>query len=68
MVVESVMAGVVVGFATVPANPLEETIDTLVTVPTPPLPGEVQVMGAPKPPADVSNWPEVPGVVGRLKL
>jgi hypothetical protein len=35
--VESVIAGVVVAFATVPANPLADTIETVVTVPAPPL-------------------------------
>lgn len=33
MLVERVMAGVVVEVATVPANPLADTTDTLVTVP-----------------------------------
>jgi hypothetical protein len=33
MLVESVMAGVVVALATVPANPLAGTIETVVTVP-----------------------------------
>jgi hypothetical protein len=37
IVVESVIAGVVVGFATVPANPLADTTETVVTVPEPPL-------------------------------
>jgi hypothetical protein len=35
MVVESVIAGVVVAVATVPASPLADTTDTLVTVPRP---------------------------------
>lgn len=35
MLVVSVIAGVVVGFATVPAKPLVDTTDTLVTVPVP---------------------------------
>ena len=35
MVVLTVMAGVVVEVATVPAKPLAETTDTLVTVPVP---------------------------------
>jgi hypothetical protein len=35
IVVESVIAGVVVGVATVPAKPLAETTDTVVTVPPP---------------------------------
>ena len=34
MLVDKVMAGVVVSVATVPAKPLAETIDALVTVPT----------------------------------
>jgi hypothetical protein len=38
-VVESVIAGVVVGFATVPANPFAETTDTVLTVPDPDGPG-----------------------------
>ena len=36
-VVESVMAGVVVAVATVPARPFAETTDTLVTVPPEPV-------------------------------
>jgi hypothetical protein len=36
--VESVIAGVVVAVDTVPANPLAETTETLVTVPDPPPP------------------------------
>ena len=35
MLVVSVMAGVVVAVATVPAKPLADTTDTLVTVPVP---------------------------------
>ena len=35
IVVVSVMAGVVVAVATVPAKPLADTTDTLVTVPVP---------------------------------
>ena len=35
--VDSVMAGVVVLVATVPAKPLAETTETLVTVPPPPV-------------------------------
>jgi hypothetical protein len=38
IVVLSVMAGVVVGVDTVPANPFALTTDTLVTVPLPPPP------------------------------
>jgi hypothetical protein len=38
MLVESVIAGVVVAFATVPANPLADTTETVVTVPDPPPP------------------------------
>ena len=38
MVVESVIAGVVVGVATEPFSPLAETTETLVTVPEPPPP------------------------------
>ena len=36
MLVDSVIAGVVVGLATVPASPLAETTETVVTVPEPP--------------------------------
>ena len=35
MLVVSVIAGVVVGFATVPAKPLADTTETVVTVPVP---------------------------------
>jgi len=38
MVVSIVIAGVVVAVATVPANPLVETTETVVTVPEPPPP------------------------------
>jgi hypothetical protein len=41
MLVESVMAGVVVALATVPANPLADTTETVVTVPDPPPPPTV---------------------------
>jgi hypothetical protein len=37
-VVERLIDGVVVGFVTVPANPLAEVTETLVTVPEPPPP------------------------------
>jgi len=48
MVVDKVIAGVVVGFATVPARPLADTTDTVVTVPDPPPGGEAQVPSARK--------------------
>jgi hypothetical protein len=44
MLVVRVMAGVVVAVATVPANPLAETTETLVTVPVPLEPFEAAVM------------------------
>ena len=59
MVVVRVMAGVVVAVATVPAKPLAETTDTLVTVPL--VAGLAQV-GAP-PVVAVSTWPVVPAAV-----
>ena len=59
MDVLSVMAGVVVAVATVPAKPLAETTDTLVTVPL--VAGFAQV-GAP-PVVAVSTWPVVPAAV-----
>ena len=58
MVVESVIAGVVVAVATVPASPLADTTDTLDTVP---VVGVAQV-GVPAP-ALVSTWPNVPAAV-----
>lgn len=45
MVVDSVIAGVVVAVATVPANPLADTTDTLVTVPA----AAVAQVGVPAP-------------------
>jgi hypothetical protein len=57
-VVESVIAGVVVAVATVPASPLADTTDTLVTVP----PASVVHVGAPAPPL-VSTWPSVPATL-----
>ena len=58
MVVESVIAGVVVAVATVPANPLAETTDTDVTVPV----AAADHVGVPAP-ALVSTWPSVPAAV-----
>jgi hypothetical protein len=49
--VVNVIAGVVVGLATVPANPLAETTETVVTVP---FVGFVQI-GASVVPAEVST-------------
>ena len=58
MVVESVIAGVVVAVATVPASPLADTTDTLVTVPPP----SVTQVGAPA--ALLFNtWPDVPAAL-----
>ena len=57
-VVESVIAGVVVAVATVPASPLADTTDTLVTVP---VVGVAQV-GVPAP-ALVNTWPEDPAAL-----
>ena len=57
-VVDSVIAGVVVAVATVPASPLADTTDTEVTVP---VVGVVQV-GVPAP-ALVSTWPNVPAAL-----
>ena len=57
-VVDSVIAGVVVAVATVPASPFADTTDTLVTVP---VVGVVQV-GVPAA-ALVSTWPAVPAAV-----
>ena len=54
-----VMAGVVVAVATVPAKPLADTTDTLVTVPL--VAGAAHV-GAP-PVVAVSTWPVVPAAV-----
>ena len=58
IVVESVIAGVVVAVATVPASPLADTTETLVTVPPP----SVAHVGAPAPPL-VSTWPSVPAAL-----
>jgi len=54
MDVESVIAGVVVAVATVPAKPLAEVTDTLVTVPEPPPPlvATVQTLDT-----HVTSWP-----------
>jgi hypothetical protein len=52
IVVVNVIAGVVVGLATVPAKPLLDTTESVVTVP---LVGAVHVIGAPAPPADVKK-------------
>ena len=57
-VVESVMAGVVVAVATVPARPFAETTDTLVTEP----PASVAHVGVPAP-LLVSTWPVVPAAL-----
>ena len=59
IVVVSVMAGVLVAVATVPAKPLAETTDTLVTVPL--VAGAAQVGAAPV--VAVSTWPVVPAAV-----
>lgn len=59
MLVVSVIAGVVVAVATVPANPLADTTDTLVTVPL--VAGDAHV-GAP-PVVAVSTCPVVPAAV-----
>jgi hypothetical protein len=66
-VVDMVMAGVVVGLATVPAKPLAVATETDVTVP-PLTVGVVQVMAVAPPPCEVRTCPAVPGVVGILKL
>ena len=58
MVVESVIAGVVVAVATVPANPLADTTDTLDTLPA----AAVDHVGVPAP-ALVSTWPSVPAAL-----
>ena len=58
MVVESVIAGVVVAVATVPASPLADTTDTLVTEPV----AAVDHVGVPAP-ALVSTWPNVPAAL-----
>ena len=57
-VVESVMAGVVVAVATVPANPLADTTDTPVTDP----PLSVDHVGTPAPPL-TKTWPTVPAAL-----
>ena len=59
MLVVSVIAGVVVAVATVPAKPLADTTETLVTVPL--VAGAAHV-GAP-PVVAVSTWPVVPAAV-----
>ena len=59
IVVVKVIAGVVVAVATVPAKPLADTTDTLVTVPL--VAGAAQV-GAP-PVVAVNTWPVVPAAV-----
>jgi hypothetical protein len=53
MVVESVIAGVVVAVATVPASPLADTTDTLATVPDPLLLKVVQSVADKYPSTDV---------------
>ena len=58
MVVESVIAGVVVAVATVPASPLADTTDTDVTVPV----AAADHVGVPAP-ALVSTWPSVPAAL-----
>jgi hypothetical protein len=58
-VVLNVIAGVVVAVATVPARPLAETTDTLVTVPL--VAGAAQVGALPV--VAVSTWPVVPAAV-----
>lgn len=59
MLVVSVIAGVVVAVATVPAKPFADTTETLVTVPL--VAGAAQV-GAP-PVVAVKIWPVVPAAV-----
>ena len=59
IVVVKVMAGVVVAVATVPAKPLAETTDTLVTVPL--VAGAAQVGALPV--VAVNTWPVVPAAV-----
>ena len=54
-----VMAGVVVAVATVPAKPLADTTETLVTVPL--VAGAAQVGALPV--VAVSTWPVVPAAV-----
>ena len=66
MVVESVIAGVNVGLVTVPARPLADTTDTLVTVPAP-----AGVDQEPSPRQNVKAEAEVPLfrlVTGRLPV
>lgn len=58
IVVDRVMAGVVVEVATVPAKPLADTTDTLVTEPV----AGVAHVGVPAP-ALVKTWPDVPAAV-----
>ena len=58
MVVESVIAGVVVAVATVPASPLADTTDTDVTVPV----AAADQVGVPAP-ALVNTWPNVPAAL-----
>ena len=53
MVVDNVTAGVVVAVATVPASPLADTTDTLVTLPTPLLLNVFQSVLVRYPSADV---------------
>ena len=75
----SVMAGVVVGFTTVPVNPLAVVIDTEVTVPDPPLPPPAGTAHTPSPRQNVvdpafdpelrlatGRFPETPVVSGRF--
>ena len=72
MLVVSVIAGVVVEVATVPANPFAETTDTLVTVPPDPVAESVPVeklMPVPmvtllKPPLPLPYKMDVPLVAG----
>ena len=56
--VVSVIAGVVVGLATVPAKPLAEATETVVTVPVPVAATQDGLAAAPP---DWSRLPELPG-------
>ena len=58
-----VIAGVVVGFATVPAKPFAETTETVVTVPAVAGGDDIQLV-----PSEVSKFPEVPAVLGYVAV
>ena len=76
MLVVSVIAGVVVGFATVPAKPLADTTETVVTEPPEPVADNVPpakltpvpIVTLLKPPVPLPYRMDVPLVAGALLL